>query len=144
MIDFDWSSVSQWAPTAVLGIVGWLLKNSVGRFSDQIARVQTDHEALRNRVENEHDEIIRQVDMRTAELAAGQEILTKQLRSVAQNKADREDFVREAARSRLAMEKLVESVARLEGKLDSGVHIATGINRLAEAMEKKERDGQNT
>lgn len=47
-------------------------------------------------------------------------------------KASREDFIREGARNRQTLERLIEGQARLEGMLDVGTRIATGIERLSE------------
>lgn len=49
-----------------------------------------------------------------------------------EEKASREDFIRESARNRQTLEKLIEGQARLEGMLDVGTRIATGIERLSE------------
>lgn len=116
-------TIAQWAPTVVLTILGWLIKNSIGRFGDRIKRVETD------------------LISRTAEMAASHEALVRRVAELNENKADREDFIRESARTRQSLERLSEGVAKINGKLDSGIHIAAGINRLADAMEAKHDNG---
>ena len=118
-------TIAQWAPTVVLTVLGWLIKNSIGRFGDRIKRVETDLIA------------------KHAEMAAKHDALEGRVLELSDNKADREDFVREAARTRQSLEKLSEGVATINGKLDAGVHIAAGINRLADAWEARQSDGED-
>lgn len=118
--------IAQWAPTVVLGVIGFLIRNSIGRYGDRIARVETD------------------VAANHAQHIATFEAMDKQLRDIAKGKADRDEFIRESARTRLSLEKLSEGIATINGKLDSGVHIAAGINRLADAWEARQHDGEDT
>lgn len=47
-------------------------------------------------------------------------------------KASREDFIREAARTRQTLEKLIEGQGRLEGKLDTSARIAAAIEQMSD------------
>ncbi|MCB9852779.1 MAG: hypothetical protein H6819_06760 [Phycisphaerales bacterium] len=116
-------SWAQWAPSVVLGVIGWLLKNSIGRFGDRITRVESD------------------VVAKHAEMAARHDALNQRVMELDESKANKEDHIRETARTRQSLEKVSETVARIDGKLDSGMHIAAGINRLADAMEAQKDNG---
>ena len=109
-------TIWQWAPSALLGLIGWLIRNSIRQFSDRVTRIE-------------------------AEADARHEALVRELAELKDGKADREDHIRETARTRQSLEKLSEAVARIDGKLDSGIHIAAGINRLADAMEAQKDNG---
>lgn len=83
----------------VLGVIGWLMRNSMARFTDRIESLESWKMSVEEQL---------------------------------QAKVSREDFIREQARTRQTLERLIEGLARLEGKLDIGTRIAAGIERLSE------------
>lgn len=113
-------TLAQVATPVVLAVGGWLLRNSLARFTDQIAALQ---QAQQRHAAN--------LDKHTKEDEAEHTALLNQ-------KVDREDWIRETSRSRITMERVVESLARMEGRMDVGTRIAAAVESLA--REKGEED----
>lgn len=94
----------------VVPVVGWLVKQSMGRMTDRLERLESRTTGLEKDMDN---------------------------------RVTREDFIRETARTRNTLEKLVEGQARLEGKLDTGVRIAAAVERLTGEIGKDNEHGED-
>lgn len=83
-----------------MGVGGWLVRSAFGRVGDRIKNV-----------EHRQDKHERDIE------------------SVREKAVQREEFIREIARTRNTLEKLTEGFARIEGKLEiafrSGLHAET-------------------
>lgn len=111
--------VLQFAGGVILAWVGWSVRVLKKCILQEVAMVRGEVAELKRR----QDEADRQRALRDADVEG-------QLDA----KASREDFIRESARNRLLMERLIEGQARLEGKLDAGTRIAASLERLNENL----------
>lgn len=91
------------ANCVIVPIVGWLLRNSLGRFTDRLERVE--------RQVIDHEE---KIDAKVSD----------------------EEWLRESMRLRNDVQRMGETLARIEGKTDSTLMLATSVNRVAAALEK--------
>lgn len=98
----------------VVGVVGWLVRQSMGRITDRIEALERKRDALEL-------EVIELRRVSHAEVDAAREASVSRI-----------DWIRESSRMRLTLERLVEGQARLEGRMDMGTRIATAIERLNE------------
>lgn len=109
MTNFQWVTLAMSVLNLiVIPIVGWLLKQTLARYTDQISRLE--------------------VRMESAE---------KDLRS----KVSDEEWIRESMKLRNDVSDMSRTLARIEGKTDSTLLVATGINRLANAIENTQGNG---
>lgn len=95
------------AQLVIVPFVGWLLRNSFGRVTDRIGRLES------------------RTDKTEAEL---------------DQKQDREDFIRETARMRNALEKLLEGQAKIEGMIGADTRTAAALERMVDANKKHEAE----
>jgi hypothetical protein len=102
-------------PVAML-VIGFLGRNALGRFTDQIKALQISQaKTAADLTEHVRDQTVN-CDRHMAENAAA-------YGDVVESKVDREDWIRECARSRQTQEKLVEGLARIEGRLGISVRV---------------------
>ena len=57
---------------------------------------------------------------------------------IEREKADKRDWVRESLSTRAKIDRVLEGVAELKGKIDSEFGVAAAINRVAERMAEKQ------
>ena len=106
MSAFQWTSIILSALNALVWpIVGWLLKNVFGRYTDKLERLEA--------------------RMELAEAAIDK-------------KVSDEEWIRESMRLRNDVQRMGETLARIEGKTDSTLMLATSVNRVATAIEKNQ------
>lgn len=110
------SEFSAWMPLVqlvfgvVIGWIGWSVR------------------AIKRCIEKDLAKVKMEFEIRESALAAR----LARVEVACETKADREDSIREAARTRITLERLIEGQARLEGKLDAGARIAAAIEGLRE------------
>jgi len=103
----------------VVAIGAWV-KTAIGRITDRMERLES------------------RADASDVAVAATRASIT----NVQNAGVKREDWIRDSARFRQTMERLVEGQSRLEGRLDIGTRLVSSIERLAAATNKKaETDG---
>lgn len=119
-------SIASTATPVITGVIGYIVRQSMGRMNDRMERMERDSAADRATIE-----AVRRAAIDAASSAhAG-------LDELRDDTVRREDYIREAARNRQVQERLVEGLARVEGKLDIGVRVAQGIERLGDQMRDK-------
>lgn len=106
----EWMPVVQLVFGAVISWIGWSVRSIKRCIEKDIGKMQAEFELRGNAL----DARLRQVE------------------AACEKKADREDSIREAARTRITLERLIEGQARLEGKLDGAARIAAAIESLRE------------
>jgi hypothetical protein len=108
--------VAQLATPVIMGGVGWLVKNALARFTDQL-------ESLRLAQAKDASDLAAHVELQRENCDKHMSANASAYSEVVENKVDREDWIRECARSRQTQEKLVEGLARIEGRLGIGVQV---------------------
>jgi hypothetical protein len=119
-------TVAQIATPVVVGGIGWLVRNSLARFTDQL-------DSLRQAQAKDAADLAEHV--RVQESACDKHMASNAAAysEIAETKVDREDWIRESTRNRQTQEKLVEGLARIEGRLGIGVRL----------LKSGEGDGEN-
>ena len=107
---------AQIATPVIMGAVGFLVKNALARFTDKLELLQT------AQTKNAAD-LAAHVEAQRANCDKHMSDNAAAYGEVVENKVDREDWIRECARSRQTQEKLVEGLARIEGRLGIGVRV---------------------
>lgn len=100
----------------LVAIVGFAVRQTLARISDRIARLEDDR----------RDDVER---LMAAEA---------QMQAMGDTFVRREDWIREQARTRQTLERLVEGQARLEGKLDASA-LSAAARLIATRHENGER-----
>lgn len=91
------------------------VEDSVGVVKREVASAKLEIEALRTRSDR----------------------IFEALREDLDTKVSDEEWIRESMKLRNDVQDLGRTLARIEGKTDSTLMVATGVNRLAAAIEKK-------
>lgn len=104
------------ATPVIVAIIGFAVRQMMARMLDRIARLEADR----------RDDVER---LMTAEM---------QMQTLGETFVRREDWIREQARTRQTLERLVEGQARLEGKLDASA-LSAAARLIAARNENGER-----
>lgn len=114
----SWGEWANIATPIVVAIFGGLIRQSIGRITDRLERLE--------RRADQSDE------------------RNKEIRSELERRVQREDFIRESSRTRNTLERLLDGQARLEGRLDVGVRIAAAVERVVDtAVTRNTSDGED-
>lgn len=114
--------VANLASPILLGGIGWFLRQAMGRVTDKI---------------ESHDE---QLDRLEQDMRSHRTALDSDIRNLRDTTVRREDWIRESTRTNLKLDRLLETLARLEGKVDVGAPLAVALRDLRDHMQKDEED----
>lgn len=109
-------TVAQIATPIVVGGIGWLVRNALARFTDQL-------DSLRQAQAKDAADLAEHVRVQEASCDKHMASNAAAYNEIAEAKVDREDWIRESTRNRQTQERLVEGLARIEGRLGIGVRV---------------------
>lgn len=126
----NWTTIANLVSPALIGIIGWLTKNAFGRVTDSVAAVQREVDAFKAQMNGDIRKANDRIDAADGKI---------------DSKVSDEEWIRESMRLRNDVQRMGETLARIEGKTDSTLQLAVAVNRVASAIEgdkESERAGQ--
>lgn len=126
----NWTTIANLVSPALIGIIGWLTKNAFGRVTDSVAAVQREVDAFKAQMNSDIRKANDRIDAADGKI---------------DSKVSDEEWIRESMRLRNDVQRMGETLARIEGKTDSTLQLAVAVNRVASAIEgdkESERAGQ--
>lgn len=106
-------SVATWGPTALIALVGWLLKNAIGRVTDRFDNALG---RTNDRVAIVEERVTKAEDALTETVSA-------------------EDWVRESMRLRDEVRDISRMLHRMDGKTDVSLQIAQAMTKMGKSVE---------
>lgn len=107
-----WTLALQLANVLVVPIVGWFMRNALGRYTDRLEAVEK-----------------QQAQMHAEQVELREQVATK---------VSEEEWLREIMRLRNQVDRHGETLAKIDGKMDSTLQVALAVNRLASAVEQNQ------
>lgn len=120
----------------VMGIGSYVIRQAIGRQTDRISRLEVELAKNASDVKAHDAKYTAKLEAHAEAISGNAARLHGEIDDLGKDTVRREDYIREAARTRQTLERMVENQARMEGKLDIGTRVAAGIERLADQREE--------